>query len=136
MPAELDVDIELPEEGMGELKEIKRLPQMQKRAPNIQWGAEYKAWPLPRRLKYAERLASSMNHAADVLQTERNKLLEVVAHQEAQLKANTKAYVGQGEVMHKELGDADAEKQELYKKIVALKKQVKAQAIRIKQLEA
>lgn len=136
---------DIPPLPFGNMKEIKRLPQMRRIAPKIRWGDIYRGkefdldkkrfWDDRDRLKFAERLASSMNHAADVLQTERNKLLEVLAHQEKQLKENAKAYAGQGDLMHAELGNADAEKQKLYRQIVALTKQVKEQAKRIKKLE-
>lgn len=130
----------------GGMKEIKRLPQMQRHAPKIKWGDVYlglefdkekgRRWNDKDRLKYAEALASSMNHAADILQQERNKLFGVVEHLETQIKENVKAYVGQGDLMHKELGNADVEKQELYQLIVDLKQKVKAQAKRIRELEA
>ncbi len=116
---------DLEPDGLGDLKEIKRLPQMKSPAPQIRWGEEYKSWPVERRLSYAERLASSMNHAADLLQTERNKLLEVVKRQEEQLKQATEKYVEQGQVMHRELGAQDAEKQQLYAQIVELTAKVK-----------
>jgi hypothetical protein len=118
-------DIESLEGGLGELKEIKRLPQMHRNAPQIRWGQEYLAWPVEKRLDFAEKLASSMNHAADILQQERNKLLEVVEKQKEQLKMNVESYMSQGRLIHKELGTADAEKQVLYQEIVSLKQQVK-----------
>lgn len=136
---------DIPPLPFGNMKEIKRLPQMRRIAPKIRWGDMYRGkefdgdkgrfWNDRDRLRFAERLACSMNHAADVLQTERNNLLEIMVHQEKQLKENAKAYVGQGDLMHAELGSADAEKQKLYRQIVALTKQVKGQAKRIKELE-
>jgi hypothetical protein len=113
-----------PEGPMGDLKEIKHLPGMNN-AHQISWGDEYKSWPIERRLEYAEKLASSMNHAADILQKERDELIKVAVAAEAKLKSNIKSYVSQGELMHKELGAADAEKQVLYQEIVSLKSQVK-----------
>lgn len=117
-------DLGPPPCGLGDLKEIHRYPGMGQ-AHKISWGKDYLAWPIEKRLDYAEKLAASMNHAADVLQQERNKLLNVVAHQEAQLKSNAKSYLSQGDLMHKELGSADAEKQVLYQEIVQLKVQIK-----------
>jgi hypothetical protein len=129
---------------LSNLKEIKRLPRMRKVAPKIKWGDTYKGlvkdkakgrcWTDKDRLDYAERLASSMNHAADILQQERDKLLATVAHLEEQLKANAKAYKDQGNLMHSEIGAAGAEKQELYELIVTLRKHVKAQAIKVRTL--
>jgi hypothetical protein len=126
-------DLGPPEGGLGELKEIKRYPGMGQ-AHRISWGKDYMAWPIEKRLDYAEKLAASMNHAADVLQQERNKLLVVVANQDAQLKSNANSYVGQGNLMHKELASADAEKQVLYQEIVQLKAQIKNLEFKIVEL--
>jgi len=123
-------------DGLGDLKEIRRLPQMQKSAPKIRWGSEYLSWPIERRLNYAERLAYAMNHAADVLQQERNKLLVHVADLERKLEQNTHSYITQGELMHHELGMADSEKQGLYRQIVSLQSEVKEKDRRIRELEA
>lgn len=113
-----------PEGPMGDLKEIKHLPGMDN-THQISWGDEYKSWPVEKRLEYAEKLASSMNHAADILQKERDELIKTMVQQDLKLKANVKSYLNQGELMHKELGAADAEKQVLYQEIVSLKSQVK-----------
>lgn len=129
-------DLDAPDGGMGDLKEIKRIKGMSKHAPPISWGEEYRGWPIEQRLEYAEKLASAMNHAASVLQDERNKLIEVVKKQEEQLKHNANAYLSQGNLMHKELGSADVEKQQLYQEIVNLKQKTRVLAKRVKELEA
>lgn len=116
---------DLEADTLGDLKKIIRLPRMQKIAPDIRWGAEYQSWPVEQRLSYAEKLASSMNHAADVLQQERNELLVILRRKEEQLKHSSKQYLSQGETMHRELGAQDAEKQVLYLEIVRLKAQIK-----------
>lgn len=127
--------LDLEPDTLGNLKSIKRLPAMKNVAPKIQWGIVYLDWPIKKRLKYAEKLAASMNHAADVLQQERNKLVKIALQQEEQLKANIKTYAKQGEIIHQELVNTDAEKQKLYQKIVILSRKVKQQAIQIKELE-
>jgi len=129
---------DLTPDGLGELHSIKRISGMAtpSKVPQIKWGGEYAKWPPERRLRYAERLASSMNHAADILQQERNKLIEVVERQEAQLKSNVKSYVEQGELMHRELGMANAREQELSKLVVQLQKEVREKTSRIAKLEA
>ena len=123
-------------EDSGDLKKITRLPQMQSRAPKISWGKVYQAWPIDKQLRYAESLANSMNHAADVLQKDRDRIVKLAKAQEVQLKENVQRYTEQGELMHKELAAVDAEKQKLYTEIVELKTQLKLQARRIKALEA
>lgn len=110
-------------EGQGDVKKVERVPT--KKVHMIAWGEEYKSWPVERRLEFAEKLASSMNHAADLLQQERNELLKIARAQDEQLKANSKSFAGQGQLIHKELAAADAEKQTLYQEIVDLKQQIK-----------
>jgi len=110
---------------IGGMKKIERAPGMKAIAPPIRWGLEYQSWPIEKRLRYAERLASSMNHAADKMQEDRNRLAGIVRDQEEKLKAHAKTYLAQGDLMHKELGAQDAEKQKLYSQIVGLSAQVR-----------
>jgi hypothetical protein len=116
-------------------RSIKRLPGMEDKAPKIQWGGRYKEWPIERRLKYAEGLAASMNHAADVLQKERNRLVEIAEHQERQLKGKTRNLAAQGDMLQNEMNHHNSKQQELYELIVELQKTIKQQKKRIKELE-
>lgn len=121
--------------SIGGMKKITPVPGMRTRPPKIRWGEEYLSWPIERRLNYAERLASAMNHAADVLQTQANQDKEIIAHQEKQLVHMTKQYAGQGDLMHRELAGQDAEKQALYTEIVKLKSEIKGLKKQLKDLE-
>ncbi len=56
-----------------------------KHPPQIQWGMLYKEWGPDKKIKYLENLASVMNHAADLIQTERNALGVQIELKEAQL---------------------------------------------------
>lgn len=118
-------NLDPPKAGMGDLKSIAKLPKPVRLPPQIAWGEEYKSWPIEKRLDYAEKLASSMNHAADLLQEERNRLLEIATQQEIKLKAYAKSHLEQGNLVQRELAAADVEKQQLYQEIVQLKAQVK-----------
>jgi len=122
--------------GDGAMKKIEHLPGMQSRAPEIRWGGDFESWDDTRKLKFAMRLASSMNHAADVMQQERNKLLVLCKQQAAQIERHQDAYRAQGQLMNTELGQANVEKQELYKQIVQLQGALKEKQKRIKVLEA
>lgn len=46
------------------------------RARMINFGEDFQKWPDSRKMTYLKKLASSMNHAADIMQQERNKALE------------------------------------------------------------
>jgi len=111
-----------PPATLGDLKSIKRHPQMKIVAPTIKWGKDYKKWPIEKRLRYAERLASTMNHAADVLQTERNEQNVTIATLEKQLAQQETAGTTTHEMMRGQLGRDNEEKQKLGLQIVELTK--------------
>jgi hypothetical protein len=145
-----DVDLELPEPGIGSMKKIVRLPGMQRIAPKIRWGDIYlgkvmdpekeRFWTDKDRLKYAEALASTMNHAADELQKERNRLLERVQDLKNQVNHAAEMYEKQGQLMTSQVNATNAEKQELYERITKLKggakKMIRERDARIRELEA
>ena len=53
--------------------------------PNIKWGELYKTWEEGRKVEYLEKLCATMNHAARLIQDERNALNELCEHKEGQL---------------------------------------------------
>lgn len=48
------------------------LPGNGKNAPMISWGEDYKKWDDAHKIEYLEKLSSSLNHALDLMQQERN----------------------------------------------------------------
>lgn len=56
-----------------------------KNPPKIKWGEKYKLWGHKRKIDYLEKLATSMNHAASLMQDERNKLNDLMILKEKQL---------------------------------------------------
>jgi Skp family chaperone for outer membrane proteins len=128
---------DLEPDGLGDLKSIKRVNGMAAAAnvPQISWGPDYMSWPLKRRLRFAERLASSMNHAADLLQKERNALLDIKAKLERQLKHSEKKYLEQGELFHSEVTRAGEREQAALRDLVETKRSLKEALARLKALE-
>lgn len=55
------------------------------KAPKIQWGERYKRWSDKKKIKYLEDMACSMNHAAYLIQLERDELNELCAKKEQNL---------------------------------------------------
>ena len=110
---------------LGELKQIERLPGMKAVAPNISWGQEYQSWPLERRLHYAERLASTMNHAADVLQQSRAQITLIAQQQQEMLQAANQKLEAQGRLLQEEMVRADARYQEIAQQLVSAQAEVK-----------
>jgi hypothetical protein len=58
---------------------------LEARPPRIDWGMLYKNKPIDQRLEFAERLAAAMNHAAALIQDERDKLGALCEKKEEQL---------------------------------------------------
>jgi len=126
---------DLPPSGLGELKKFERIDGTKiERGPGIKWGDEFEAWPVKKQLRYAKRLAASMNNAARELQRERDALVDICKQQDAQIDQIQKSYLAQGDQMHSELTGQDAEKQELYAQIVSLTRDLKKAKRRIKEL--
>lgn len=122
-------------DGLGDLKSIKRIRDMRAVAPTIKWGKQYKDWSLRKRLDYCEKLASTMNHAADMLQKERNELLEVCSQQAEMIKALQRGYCDQGNMVQGQIGRFNEETQVLNNRIVELVAQLGEAKKRIKELE-
>ena len=69
--------------GMGFKKLDSNL--ISEQPPKIKWGAKYLGWSKGQQVKYLEKLACTMNHAASLIQTERNALLKKMDVKEAQV---------------------------------------------------
>lgn len=122
--------------GDTEVSKLERLPGMKDFAPKIRWGDEYKSWPIEQRLKFAERLADSMNHAADVLQQERNVIsmkANMIRRENERLK---EAVATNGSVMNHELALQDTERQKLYQQIVEQQQTIKGFKRQVASLQA
>ena len=125
---------DLPPAVLGNLKKIERLPAMLDSPPKVRFGSEYLGWTLTKRLQYAEQLAHSMNHAADILQQERNALSVVAIHQEDQIKHLVGQFSQQSDLMAKLTGESNEAKQGFMREIVELRAQVRARDELIKDM--
>lgn len=93
---------------------------MSKRPPKIKWGLEFQAWSLEKQNIYLKKLSASMNHAADLVQTERNALLLKVDTQDAIIVSlQTQAKQAQ-DSMQNVLIQTNDERQSFNKKVVEL----------------
>lgn len=110
----------LPDEMTDKFAKIERLPSMQKHAPKISWGKEFESWPADVQLKYAMKLAHTMNHAADEMQKDRNRLSELCADRERRLNAAIKRFEDLRQANHDELQRQGAENQKIFKEIQRL----------------
>jgi len=104
------------------------------RGPQIKFGDEFNSWPPGKQIEYLKQLASSMNHAADMMQTERNEIRSKLIMAETKLAGAEKALQIQKDVVVRQLTDGNAEQQSMIVRMQALEAKVREQAEIIKTL--
>ena len=82
-------------------------------APKIKWGLKYQGFTDKEKIKYLEKLASTMNHAAHLIQEERNELLILNAKQEQMLIAIGEAMEANNDMLHSEIIKVNDERKEM-----------------------
>jgi seryl-tRNA synthetase len=100
--------------------------------PKIAWGDKYKDWTDKEKISYLEILACSMNHAADLIQKERNELNDLCGMKEKQLEKMSEAMTQNMDMLQSEITNMNIQKQdyhvcisELNAKIRELEKTIK-----------
>jgi hypothetical protein len=92
----------------------------------INFGEEFQKWPDSRKMTYLKKLASSMNHAADIMQQERNKLLEEREVIKAQLKNTESNLAIQKDIVLRTITANNSAKEEYIQLIQKLEGQVRS----------
>jgi seryl-tRNA synthetase len=96
-----------------------------KRPPQIKWGDKYKKWDDGKKIRYLEKFARSMNHAADLLQNERNELLELVDKKD-ELLAQMNSMLGENNnLLQSEVTRMNAQRQHYAKEMAKLNTRIK-----------
>jgi hypothetical protein len=106
------------------------------RARMINFGEEFHKWDDKHKIEFLKKLASSMNHAADIMQQERNKLLEKVDVVQRQLENAEKNLLIQKNIVLKAITDNNKAKDEYIQLIQKLEGTVRDQEKKINQLNA
>jgi hypothetical protein len=84
---------------------------IEKKPPKIQWGQKYQQFTDKEKIKYLENIASTMNHAAHLIQTERDELGKLCELKEEQL-INMKSAMSQNmEMLQTEITKINEERQ-------------------------
>lgn len=125
----------LPPNSPKEFKKIERLDTMKTYAPKIKWGNEYEEWPIEEQLAYTQKLAYAMNHAADEMQKDRNRLLKEHELMEAKVKQANQKMLVQNDMIQAQLVKMNLEKQQLNTLIVQLQMALKEKTKIIKSFE-
>lgn len=97
------------------------------RARMIKFGEEFEAWDDKHKIEFLKKLASSMNHAADIMQQERNKLLvelEIVNKQRENAEKNLSI---QKNIVFKAITDNNKAKDEYIATIQKLEEKIRFQ---------
>lgn len=102
-----------------------------KNAPRIDIGGEFDKRSDKDKIEYLIKLASSLNHAAQLIQKERNELNDLLFSKEAQLTAAYEKITAGQMMIHKQLVRVNEEKQKLldenqalYNEIMQLEKEL------------
>ncbi len=93
--------------------------------PKIKWGPRYKESDIDIKLIYLENIASVMNHAAYLIQNERNQLLELCTKKEQQLVAMTKNIDANNQMIQSEVTRMNEDRQKFNAAIAGLKTKIR-----------
>lgn len=93
----------------------------------IKFGDEFEQWDVAKKIDYLKKLASSMNQAADMMQTERNIIAEEYKVAKAQLENSESNLHIQKAIVMKAITDNNAAKEEYIRRIQELEYRVKTQ---------
>ncbi len=79
--------------------------------PRIHWGDIYKRWPEDRKVQHLEKLAAAMNHAAALIQDERDQLNKLLEAKEQQIVSLKTALEQNNEMIQSQMLRMNEEKQ-------------------------
>jgi hypothetical protein len=96
-----------------------------KNPPRIKWGAKYLEWDDKRKIQYLEKLASSMNQAAFIVQGERNQLNEICELKEEQLNKMTEAVRANNMMLQQEVTKMNEQRQSYNKHVSGLNAKIR-----------
>ena len=98
---------------------------LERQAPKIQWGAKFKLMNTEAQIKYLMNLASTMNHAAWLIQNERNQLITLCELKDNQLKAQQKSVNQNNEMLQSEVTKMNTQRQSYNKELARLNTRIR-----------
>lgn len=93
--------------------------------PRIHWGEIYKRWPDDQKIQHLEKLAATMNHAASLIQDERNQLTELLMAKEQQIKSMKAALDQNNAMIQSEMMRMNEERQQANEAYSKLNREVR-----------
>ena len=95
------------------------------RPPKIRWGERYLSWSPQKKIEYLEKFAASRNHAAYLIQGERDQLNELCEKKEAQIHGLGKAMAQNSAMLQTEVTKMNAQRQDYHRNISRLNAEIK-----------
>jgi hypothetical protein len=95
------------------------------RPPKIKWGEIYKGFTDKEKITYLEKLASSMNHAAHLIQSERNELGRLCELKEQQIIKLKEAMDKNMLMLQTEMTKINEERQRFNKEVLCLNQRIR-----------
>lgn len=96
-----------------------------KNPPRIAWGQRYQDSSDAEKIRYLEKFARSMNHAADLVQCERNELNDLCEKKEAQLIQMNNMLGKNNEMLQAEVTRMNAQRQHFTEEMQKLKAKIR-----------
>jgi seryl-tRNA synthetase len=93
--------------------------------PKILWGEIFQSWDLEKKLDYLTKFAEAMNHAADLIQNERNALIKLVELKEKEIEQVKPMMEANLQMLQNEITKMNKYKQETHKTIAKLNARIK-----------
>ena len=106
-------------------KEDLNLPPAPAQAPQIDWGEDFLAWSKDHQNRYLKKLCSALNHAADMIQEERNAALNKIQEMKTLLTHADQNVATQKSIVVRSITAHNEEKQNLIKRIQELENGLK-----------
>jgi hypothetical protein len=93
--------------------------------PRIKWGELYKQFTDAEKIEYLEKLASTMNHAAYLIQGERDEVLTLCGLKEQQLEKLSSSMGKNDSMVQSEIMKMNEERQSFNKHVAELNKKIR-----------
>lgn len=94
--------------------------------PKIKWGKEYQEKSSDDKIRYLEKLASAMNHAAFLIQGERDELNRLMILKEAQLLQMADSVNKNNAMLQQEVTKMNTDRQSFNDAVKKLNQRIKA----------
>ena len=96
-----------------------------KKPPKIVWSKQFREREVQVQLDYMEKLANTMNHAASLIQDERNALNELLTKKEQQLVSMSKQLLANNELVQVEVSRMNKQKQGFHAEVSRLNTRIR-----------